>query len=446
LGLFGRNADVSWMHRLGAVENWDSATSEPYTASVEVSDSLTELLASHKLTGGGAYVWQWAVHTCVDFIAKNIAQLNLRAYRRTDEAPEPLERDHPLAQLIQRPNPQTTRFGLIRGTVSDLAIYDEAFWLKRFSRGGERRLYQIPATYVEAKDTNVLTGPEFYSIDTGAGPKDFAPSQIVHFHGYDPRDPHAGRAPLKALTNVLNEEREASRYMARLLNKGLRSGGFFTRPVGKWEDKARTRFTEALKRFARGGDREAEWMLLEDGIEPKGSTHSPRDSELMAVREFVLDVTATAYHIPLSMLSRAKTPTFASQKAFHTALYTDVLGPWNAMIEGAVGLQLVPDFAEADDVYVEFNIDEKLQGDFEAQAAAARQSVQVPWMAVDDMRKKRGEPPLGGEFAKPAKPKAYIYDGDEEPEQEAEAPALGIAANGLADLDAEARALILEER
>src|SRR6185503_6207994 len=157
-------------------------------------ESLTEAIAAHKLTGGGAYVWQWAVHTCVDFLAKNIAQTNLKAYRRTDEAPEPLARDHRLSRVIQRPNPRTTRFGLIRGTVADLAIYDEAFWLWRSSRGGEDRIYQIPACYVEAKDSDILSGPGWFEVNTGTGngPRRFEVDEIIHFHGYNPNNPHAG--------------------------------------------------------------------------------------------------------------------------------------------------------------------------------------------------------------------------------------------------------------
>lgn len=445
-----RKANESWLQRMSGQRI--GAHEMGYRPSVSVSDSLQEVLAGNHLTGGGAYVWQWAVRTCVEFLAKNIAHTNLKAYRRAEDAPEPLERSHPLVRLIQRPNPQTTRFDLIRGTVGDLAIYDEAFWLKRFTRT-EKRLYRLPAGMVEAKDSSVLTGPDHYEVDTGNGPVDFSPEEIVHFHGYNPNDPHGGQSPLKSLRPLLTEEREASRYMARLLGKGMRFGGFLSRPATQeaMSDQAIDRFTEGLRRFARGGDREGEWFLLEEGIEPKQSSFSPKDAELMVLREFVLDITATAYHIPLAMLSRTKTPTYASMAEFHKMLYTDVLGPWNAMIEGAVWLQLLPDFGDPDDLFVEFNIDEKLQGDFEAQAAAARQSVQVPWMSVNEMRIKRGLAPIGDSddpdnpYNKPALPTAYVLIGD----GGAQTPTLEVAEaalNGHLDFDADALERILEDR
>jgi len=436
----------SWMRRLGAGP-WNAVPSSPYHSSVDVSESLSEAIGAHKLAGGGAYVWQWAVHTCVDFLAKNIAQTNLKAYRKTDGAPEPLDRDHRLSRVIQRPNPQTTRFGLIRGTVADLAIYDEAFWLWKSSRGGEDRLYQLPACFVEAKDTNLLTGPDHYTLDTGtgSGPRRFEVDEIIHFHGYNPQNPHAGRSPLKSLATLLVEEREASRYMGRLLAKGMRFGGFLGQGAGQapLSETALKRFMEGLRAFSRGGDREGEWMLLEEGIEPKQSSFSPHDAELMALREFVLDIVMTAYHIPLSTFSRTKQPTFASAKEFHKSLYTDTFGPWNSMIEGGVWLQLIPKF-EDPDLYVEFNIGEKLQGDFEQTAAAFRQATQVPHLSVNGSLKILNLPPVGdpndadNPYNWPARPKNYEYGDPSEPQPEA--PTLAVAAtNGHADLEAAAR-------
>lgn len=456
MGWFGRKkADESWMGRLLGSE-FAPGTS-PYSPSVGVSETLSEIISTHKLTGGSAYVWQWAVHTVVDFLAKNIAQTNLKAYRRTDDAPEPLERDHRLSRVIQRPNPQTTRFQLIRATIADLAIYDEAFWLWRSGRT-EDRLYQLPACYVEPKESDILTGPSFYEVNTGngGGPTRFETEEIIHFHGYNPHDPHAGRSPLKSLAPLLTEEREASRYMARLMAKGMRFGGFLGQPAGQnpMSDTALQRFIEGLRKFARGGDREGEWMLLEEGIEPKQSSFSPRDAELMKLREFVLDIVATAYHIPLSTFSRNATPTFASAKEFHKSLYTDTFGPWNSMIEGGVWLQLIPKFDDPE-LFVEFNIGEKLQGDFEQTANAFRQSTQVPHLSVNSSLKILNLPPVGdpsdpnNPYNWPARPKNYEYGDPSEPVPET--PQLQVAANGhdeiaAAALEAAALERILEDR
>jgi hypothetical protein len=88
------------------------------------------------------------------------------------------------------------------------------------------------------------------------------------------------------------------------------------------------------------------------------------------------------------------------------------------MIENAVNAQLVPDFGDTD-LYVEFNIEEKLQGDFEQQANAARQTVQVPHMSVNEIREKRGLPRVDDpRYDMPARPTNYTYGDEPEAEQQ----------------------------
>lgn len=383
--------------------------------SSSATDLIRNILGSDQ--HGVLYETQWAVRTCVDFLALNIAHLNLKTYRRTDGAPEYL-REHPLAQLIQRPNERFTRFDLVRGTVSDLAIYDEAFWLKR-EVGNARMLFLLPPAYVKIEGGDILTGPSRYTLKrTGQEPLEFSRDEIVHFHGYNPTDTRTGASPMRALRTVLMEEVEASRWRSKYYAKGARIPGVISRPhdAPPWGHDERERFREAWRRFRRGGVLEGEEPVLEDGMRYDAGGFSPKDSAFIEGREWVLDTVATQFRIPLALLSRKGTATFASLKETHLMLYTDVLGPWNAMIENAINAQLVPDFDDSD-LYVEFNIEEKLQGDFEQQANAARQSVQVPWRTVNEQRALLGLERIDDDrYDVPPRPANYAF-GDEGPEQ-----------------------------
>jgi hypothetical protein len=162
-GLLGR----LWKPQVQATPSWvdppDWSSYEQVGFTSDAANLIRSMLGSD--SHGVLYETQWAVRTCVDFLALNIAHLNLKTYRRTDEAPEYL-REHPLADLIQRPNDRFTRFDLIRGTVSDLAIYDNAFWLKR-EEGDKRALYLLPPAYVVVDGGDVLTGPARYWLSSG---------------------------------------------------------------------------------------------------------------------------------------------------------------------------------------------------------------------------------------------------------------------------------------
>lgn len=390
---------------------------------IEFTPAITQML---RLDGfgwslGELYRTQPAVRICVRFLASNIAHLKLKSYRRTAETPD-LLRDHPLPLLLEKPNLRTSGFDLIYGTVSDMAIYDTAYWLKVYS-GNAKSLYRIPPAYVAPKGGNILTGPAYYVIQVGSGIKNVTPDQVVDFKGYNAIDTRIGSSPLEALRAVLLEEVAASAHRAGFWRNAARRDGVIERPAAPaapaWDDTARARFREDWQNRTAGSQNAGITPILEDGMKWNPDSFSPKDSEFIAGREFAIDTVATTYSIPLALLSRKGTSTFASLQEFHKMLYVDVLGPWNARIERALWLQLLPDFADPD-LYVEFNIEEKLQGDFAEQAAAARNSVQVPYESVNGYRAKRGLPAVGdptdpaNPYNSPARPANYTY-GDQQP-------------------------------
>src|SRR5690554_2197333 len=89
------------------------------------------------------YRTQPNVRTCVDFLARNIAQLGLHVFRRVSDTDRERLRDHGLAQLLNQPLPpefKMTRYRLIESLVSDLGIYFNAYWLKIRQDGRLRAL------------------------------------------------------------------------------------------------------------------------------------------------------------------------------------------------------------------------------------------------------------------------------------------------------------------
>lgn len=385
-----------------------------------VSSSLAGVLSSADTSESQAYLLDAAIRICVNFLATNIAHTKLKTYHRDGPDDRPEAPDSRTARVLRNPNPRTSGFDLILGLVADLALYDNAYWLTGFTPARDR-LWRIPPTYMEAKGGDIINGPERYELrrTDGQPVQSFDPERVIHFHWYNPLDTRTGVTRLKALRSILDEERQASRHRFWYWRNAGRYQDILERPADAppWTDERRKRFREDWASRHTGAKNAGIPAVAEDGMKYVQGGFSPRDSEFIAGREWALDIAATAFAIPLAMLSRNDSQAFASMREFHKILYTDVLGPWNAGIESTVNTQMVPQLDD-EDTYVEFNIEEKLQGDFEEQANAARASVQVPWQSVDDMRAKRGEPRLGPPYDKPARPSNYIYDGEEPPQPE----------------------------
>lgn len=395
------------------------------------------------------YKTQPAVYICVNFLGQNVGHTKLKTYRAMGDNEHTPAPDSELARLLKRPNPRMTGFDLIHALVCDWALWDDAYWLK--ARAGDaRRLYRLPPAFVTAVGGDILTGPSGYNVNTGqTSPKTFSPEEIVHFHGYNSRDTRSGQSRLAPLRMVLREESEASKFRGKFWEKGAQFDGILKRPVDApvWDDDQIKRFREGWRKYRNSGALAGETAVLEDGMDYGQASFSPKDAEFILGREWALDVVATAYHIPLSVLSRKQTSTFASAKEFRKALYVDTLGPINAMIESAVNLYLVPEFDDPD-LFVEFNIAEKLQGDFESSADAWRSAVQVPWETVNGARLKNNEPPIGdpndpdNPFNIPAMPANYSYGGTQEAPTPAPAPVATTNGHGGLGADDEMEDLV----
>jgi len=361
------------------------------------------------------YRTQPNVRTCVEFLARNIAQLGLHVYERMNDTDRKRLVDHPLARLLAQPLPaayKLTTYRMIEALVGDLGVYFNAYWLKIAPDASHPvGLLRLPPALVSVKGG---LAPSGYELNLGAQPVALAAEAVVHFRGYNPESAVTGLSPLETLRRVLAEEHAAGEYREGFWQGSARIGGFVKRPkgAGKWSDTARERFRAEFEALYTGKAGSGRTAILEEDMEWEAGTFNAQESEYMAGRKLAREECARAYHIPLPMVGILDNATFSNITEQHKNLYQDTLGPWCTMIEQDVMLQLLPEFGEPGRVYVEFNIAEKLAGSFEEQAAVLQTAVGRPWMAPDEARGRLNLPSMGGQAAELGVPMNLLV-GDE---------------------------------
>jgi HK97 family phage portal protein len=338
------------------------------------------------------YRTQPNVRTCVDFLARNIAQLGLHVFRRVSDTDRERLREHALARVIAQPLPReykVTRYRLISSLVSDLAIYDNAYWL--MVTGPQLGLLRIPPPYVHVKGGLM---PEAYEIRLQGKTIKIPREEIVHFHGYNADSGIVGLSPLETLRRILAEEHAAGTYREHFWRNAARMHGIITRPAGapEWTPTARQRFKAEFEALYSGAEASGRTAILEEGMEWQVAQFNAQESEYLAGRKLTREECTRAYHIPLPLVGILDHATFSNIEAQHKHLYQDSLGPWLAMIQEEIDLQLLPRLGDADGVYCEFNIAEKLKGDFGEQTAALQSAVGRPWMTANEARARMNLP------------------------------------------------------
>jgi HK97 family phage portal protein len=337
-----------------------------------------------------ATIWrtQPQVRTVVGFLARNIAQLGLKVYRRRSDVDREQLRDHPLAILLANPGPHCTRYRLVDALVQDLGIYDNAYWLKVRESDQARALVRLDPRRVTPQGPNAFYADEF-EYRGGVGIQHFPADQVVHFRGFNPEDPRIGSSPIETLRTILAEEYQAAQYREQMWRNGARASGYLRRPVEapEWSREARERFTMQWRnQYSGDGALTGGTPILEDGMEFVSASVTPEQAQYLEARKLTREEVAAAYFVPPPMVGILDNATYSNITEQHKMMYQDTLGPWLQMMSQEIDLQLLGDFDDVDQVYTEFNLNEKLRGSFEQQAAQLQTAVGAPYMTRNEAR------------------------------------------------------------
>lgn len=380
-----------------------AAHSPPYANRHSFALNYAQPVTLKTATYGYIYEHQPNVRSAVSFLGRNMGQLGMKAYKRNaNDDREKLDASTELAQLLDKPNGDTTQYRFIEALVSDIAIFDVAYVVKvRGKVTGKLQLLRIPPHLVELEGDNWLTPDEFVVKGDRAELR-FKRDEVIYIHGYSPVTNMFGTSPMESLRDLLVSEYNATQYRNQMWKNGARINGIIERPApsnarDKWDSKSFERFSRQWKAMYTGEGPEAGGTpVLEDGMKFNPVGLSPQSAQYIETRKLTELEVCKAWHIPPTMLGILDFATFGNIEEQHKMLYMDTLGPWAALIEQELKMQLIAEFYPDGSVYIEFNIREKLQGSFVDQADATSKAVGSPWMTPNEARKMNNLPATEG--------------------------------------------------
>lgn len=352
------------------------------------------------MSAGDLYETQPHLRSVVDFVSRNAAQLGRHVYRPDGNGGRERARDSQLEELMNHPNEYQTGFDLIKQLVSELALYDFHIWTLGY-RKGRWVIDPIPSEWITGYSKDGFGRAVRYRIQPTGSPNWYfvEAADAIVFKGYNPSSYGRGSSAVRSLRSTLAEQISATDFRRQMWKRGGRVGMFMSRPAEapEWSPEAKSKFIQAWKQSWSGQGAEAGGTpLLEDGMELKRVGFNAKEEQWAEGTQLSMVTCAQAFHVPPAMIGVSGYNSFASVTEFRKMLYTETLGPLVAQIEDTVNSFLVPKLALATNDYLEININEKLQGDFEAQATVMSTSVGGPWMTRNEARARVNLPALDG--------------------------------------------------
>lgn len=341
------------------------------------------------------YRTQPNVQVVVSFKARNVAQIGLHAFRRKSRTErERLDDKHELVRLLMRPGPGHSHYTYLEALMTDRDIFGEHFALKVRDDAGDLKLWRIPPQNVTIGSGSWLR-VDSYVVTSTKGKREVPAEAMFHLKRHNPDDPRVGLSPLEALRRILNEDEQAGRYRENFWRNAARIEGVLT--AGKrLTDPAMARLRADWERLNTGEAASGRTAILEEGMDFKPLSFNARESQYLETRKLSREEVAAVYHVQPAMVGILDHANFANIREQHTMLYQDTLGPDLVSIEEELERQVLPDIADTDEVYLEFNIKEKLKGSFTEEATALQTAVGGPVLTRNEARARENLPPKAG--------------------------------------------------
>lgn len=323
--------------------------------------------------------------------------------------PDEQQPDHPLVQLLRRPNPWYSGSLLWSATIPDW-LMGNAYWIIAPSKSGRPvELWYAPAGSIEPiwpkNDNSVFISHYEYTV--GNEKLDIEPANVIHFRlGIDPNNTRKGLSPLGSLFRELFTDNEAADWTASLLANGAVPGLIIA------PDNERVQIdikqAEVMKQLAMqkfGGSKRGEPMVLTHAAKVSQASWNPQQMNLKDIRRIPEERVTAVFGLPAVVcglgagLDRS---TFANMAEAREAAYESFLIPHKGLLADELNVQLLPRFSDPQRFRVgwDYSRVRVLQEDQDKAHTRARENWKAGGMMLDEFREAIGLPALGGDTGK----------------------------------------------
>lgn len=347
------------------------------------------------------------VHAIVTAVSRRLSVTPVHVFRRgTRNGRETKERlpDHPVARLLQYPNPWQTRTSFWLDATSCLMRWGNFFAYKaRGQTGPIRQLVPLHPTAVTVEQSEATGNLTFYVTESGGGRREYALSQMLHARGAG-RNFFTGDSPVKDVQQAIALEILAEQFGASFFKNGALPLMMFQYMQGSAGFKTAEAEQQFVKDFqeALGGDRRHRAMLLPKGIEARNPIAIENDrAQFLETRKYQRTVIAGAFGVPPHLVGDLERATFNNVEQQDQDFTLNVVMPVAQAFEAAMERDLLTDDDWRSGVVIRFNLDATLRADFKSRQEGLQIQRNNGVLSPNEWREIEGKNPLadtqGGE-------------------------------------------------
>ena len=331
-----------------------------------------------------------AVYACVRILSEAIAGLPLHVYQYRMDGSKERFPQHPLYTLLHNePNPEMTSFVFRETLMSHLLLWGNAYaQIIRNGRGQPVALYPLLPSKMEV--SRAANGQLLYTYyrdtdESGLKPKGgyvtLRRDEVLHIPGLG-FDGLVGYSPIAMAKNAIGMALATEEYGARFFANGANPGGVLEHP-GVIKDVQRVK--DSWNAAYQGSGNAHRVAVLEEGMKFQAIGIPPEQAQFLETRKFQIDEIARIFRVPPHMVGDLEKSSFSNieQQSLEFVKYT--LDPWVVRWEQSLCQALLLP-SEKNDLFIRFNLDGLLRGDYASRMTGYATGRQNGWLSANDIR------------------------------------------------------------
>jgi len=327
-----------------------------------------------------------AVMAAVQFLSGTIASLPLNVYQKTDSGREKLQSG--LQNILHDAfSEECTSFDGIKYLMQNTLTTGRSLTYVERLNNRVTNLFSLDPSKVKIK-TKGFNKVYVFKADNGREIT-YQANEIIDIPFALRSDNITAISPILNSKNAIGLMIAANNYGAKFFNNGGVPPFVVT---GKFETgKAMKRASDELQQAIRNASKEERLALtlpLNHEIKPIGST--PEDSQMVDLQRFQIEEVARIYSLPPVFLQDLTHGTFSNTEQQDLHLVKHTIRRWVTQIEQEMNLKLFG--RDNSSLYVEFNLDGLLRGDFSSRMAGYATGIQNGILKPNEARQAENRP------------------------------------------------------
>ncbi len=294
------------------------------------------------------------VYRCVNEIANGASAIPFCVY----DGDVKLD-NHPLIDLLARPNPLMAGVEYFQALYSHLLLSGNAYAVKVDinNQPSELHILRPDRIRIVASKTTIPTAYQYVLggkvIETYEIEPETGKSEVKHLKMWAPMDDYYGLSPMSSAGIGIDQHNASARHNFNLLNNGARpSGAIVFKPkdesgmtIQLSESQRQQLMSDLDLRFT-GSNNAGRAMLLEGDFDWKEMGLAPKDMDFIELKNMASREIALCFGVPSQLVGVPDNQTYNNVAEARLALYEETIIPLAKRIESDFNEWLAPSFNE----------------------------------------------------------------------------------------------------